>query len=63
MIIQRAYKTQLDPNNKQRNIFGRCAGTARFVYNWALADRVIILNEPPSGRGLPGELRCNDASL
>lgn len=39
MKILRAYKTELDPNNKQRTFFRRCAGTARFVFNWALADR------------------------
>jgi len=35
----KAYKTELDPNNAQRTMFLRCAGAARFVYNWALADR------------------------
>jgi len=38
--ITRAYKTELDPNNEQRSMFMRCAGVARFVYNWALADRI-----------------------
>lgn len=36
--MKRAYKVELDPNNKQRGYFGRCAGTARFVYNWGLAE-------------------------
>lgn len=35
----RAYKTELDPNNKQRTQLVRYCGVARFVYNWALADR------------------------
>ncbi len=35
----RAYKTELDPNNEQRTMFHKCAGAARFVFNWALADR------------------------
>ncbi len=35
----RAYKTELDLNNKQRTQFVKCCGVARFVYNWALADR------------------------
>ena len=34
----RAYKTELDPNNKQRTWLGRCCGAARFVYNWGLAE-------------------------
>jgi len=36
----RAYKTELDPNNKQRTLLVRYCGVARFVYNWALADRI-----------------------
>lgn len=39
MKVLRAYKTELDPNNKQRSFFRSCAGTARYVFNWALADR------------------------
>jgi putative transposase len=37
--ILRAYKTELDPNDKQRTFFRQCTGAARYVYNWALADR------------------------
>ena len=40
MKINRAYKTELEPNNKQRGAFMQHAGAARFVYNWALADRI-----------------------
>jgi len=40
MRIIRGYKTVLDPSNEQRSWFMRCAGTARFVYNWALDDRI-----------------------
>ena len=36
----RAYKTELDLNNKQRTLLLQCSGTARFVFNWALADRI-----------------------
>ena len=36
----RAYKTELDLNNKQRTMLNQCSGTARFVFNWALADRI-----------------------
>ena len=38
----RAYKTELNPNNVQRSRFRQHAGVARFVYNWALADRKHI---------------------
>jgi len=37
--VLRAYKTELDPNNKQRTQLVRYCGTARFIFNWALADR------------------------
>lgn len=38
--VLRAYKTELDPNDKQRTRLAKHAGAARFVYNWALADRI-----------------------
>lgn len=37
MLIQRGYKTEIDPNNKQRTHLVQHAGAARFAYNWALA--------------------------
>ncbi len=40
MKIIRAFKTEFDPNNKQRTLFLQYAGTSRFVYNWALSDRI-----------------------
>jgi len=40
MRIMRAYKTALNPNSQQRGAFMQHSGTARFVYNWALADRI-----------------------
>lgn len=33
-----AHKIALDPNNLQATHFARAAGTARFAYNWALAE-------------------------
>ncbi|MGB5600033.1 MAG: helix-turn-helix domain-containing protein, partial [Thiothrix litoralis] len=36
MII--SHKIRLDPNNKQATYFAKAAGTARFTYNWALAE-------------------------
>src|SRR5215467_11859590 len=33
-----AHHIQLDPNNVQATYFARAAGTARFAYNWALAE-------------------------
>ncbi len=39
MQIKRAYKTKLSLNDEQQSYFITCSGTARFVFNWALADR------------------------
>lgn len=39
MEIFRAYKTELDINNKQRARLVQCAGVARWVFNWGLARR------------------------
>ena len=36
MII--AHKIALDPNDRQATYFARACGTARFCYNWALAE-------------------------
>lgn len=33
-----AHKIALNPNNKQATYFAQAAGTARFAYNWALAE-------------------------
>ena len=33
-----AHKIALAPNNVQRSYLARAAGTARFAYNWALAE-------------------------
>ncbi len=36
MII--SHKIRLNPNNKQATYFAKACGTARFAYNWALAE-------------------------
>lgn len=36
MLVQRGYKTELDPNNKQKTLLAKNAGAARYAYNWAL---------------------------
>ena len=37
-MMQVAHKIELKPNNKQKTYFTKACGTARFVYNWALAE-------------------------
>ncbi|WXG41553.1 MAG: RNA-guided endonuclease TnpB family protein [Candidatus Freyarchaeum deiterrae] len=39
MLINRAYKTELEPNNAQRTALLKHSGAARFAYNWGLARR------------------------
>ena len=39
MIITRAYKVEIDPNNKQRTALRQHCGAARHVYNWGLEQK------------------------
>lgn len=39
MQVNRAYKLELEPTNKQRSNLFRFAGTSRWAWNWGLADR------------------------
>ncbi|WP_366929833.1 helix-turn-helix domain-containing protein [uncultured Thiodictyon sp.] len=51
-----SHKIALDPNNTQRTYLARAAGTARFAYNWALAqwqgltERIASALTPAPGR-------------
>ena len=36
MLVQRAYKTELDLNNRQVTACRQHAGAARWAYNWGL---------------------------
>lgn len=40
MKINQAFRYELDPTNVQRTLLAKSAGTARFAFNWALADRI-----------------------
>jgi putative transposase len=39
MMINRAYKVEIVPNNKQLTLLKKAAGIARFAYNWGLVDK------------------------
>jgi putative transposase len=56
MII--AHKIALDPNAAQESYFARACGTARFAYNWALAEwkRQYLAGEKPSEASLRRKL-------
>jgi putative transposase len=40
MKIFRAYKTELDPNNKQKTLLRKHTGAARWAYNWGLNRKI-----------------------
>jgi len=40
MKVNRAYKVELDPNNRQRTALLRHAGCARYAYNWGLNRKI-----------------------
>lgn len=42
MVISRAYKTEIKPNNKQCTLLEKSAGVARFAYNLGLAERIYL---------------------
>lgn len=44
MIVQRGYKTEIAPNNKQITLLCKNAGAARFAYNWALNLKKIAFD-------------------
>jgi putative transposase len=55
MLIQRAYKTEIKPNNVQRTLLRKHAGAARFAWNWALA-RIKDKISKPNAMALHREL-------
>jgi putative transposase len=42
MKINRAYKVELNPNNKQSTLLEKSAGVARFAYNWGLNEKINL---------------------
>ncbi len=48
-----AHKVALDPNNFQATYWSRAAGTARFAYNWALAEWKRQYEAWKADNGLP----------
>lgn len=53
MITKRAFRYELYPNDRQRTLLFKCAGVARFAYNWGLAERIRLYHEKEvNGKGL-----------
>ncbi|MHA2047249.1 MAG: RNA-guided endonuclease InsQ/TnpB family protein [Candidatus Thorarchaeota archaeon] len=40
MLIQKAHRYELEPNNVQRSCLAQHTGVARFAYNWGLEQRI-----------------------
>jgi putative transposase len=61
MLVQRAYKTELDLNNKQVTACRQHAGAARWAYNWGLRvkqERYRVTKKSPSAIDLHRELNA-----
>ena len=43
VLVQRGYKTEIHPNNKQRTLLLKNAGVARFAYNWGLSQKRVAM--------------------
>ncbi len=58
--MHRVHKIKLDPNQAQAEYFARACGTARFAFNWALAEwkRQYEAGEKPSAFGLSRALNA-----
>jgi len=55
MLVHKAYRYEIDPNNSQRSTLHRHAGIARFVFNWGLEHRISLFKQNQ------GESRFTDA--
>jgi putative transposase len=42
MLVNKAYRYELDPNNQQKSSLHQHAGVARFAYNWGLEQRIHL---------------------
>jgi len=42
MLINSAYRYELDPNSHQSILLAKHAGAARFAYNWGLSRRIAL---------------------
>lgn len=42
MLVHKAYRYELNPNNHQKSSFLQHAGVARFAYNWGLEQRITL---------------------
>lgn len=58
--MQIAHKVELSPNNKQKTYFAKASGTARFAWNWALAEweKQYSEGKRPSGMSLKKEFNA-----
>lgn len=61
MIVQQAYRYELNPTEAQWGILARHAGTARFAYNWGLARcKERLTNKQPVPTGVDLHRQWNE---
>ena len=61
MVVQRAYKTELDLNDRQVTACRQHAGAARWAYNWELRvkqERYRVTKKSPTAIALHRELNA-----
>jgi putative transposase len=49
MLVHKAHRYELDPNNSQRTLLLQHSGVARFTYNWGLAQRISLFQNNQDG--------------
>ncbi|SHH29474.1 Helix-turn-helix domain-containing protein, partial [Thermosyntropha lipolytica DSM 11003] len=45
MLVNKAYRYELKPNQEQLTLLKKHAGCARFAWNWGLAERIRLWEE------------------
>ncbi len=57
MLVQKSYKTELDPTNKQITLFRKACGVRRFAYNWGLNKKITQYEDTGKSDNFQGLLK------
>lgn len=49
MLVNQAYRYELDPNKDQRILLAKHAGCSRFAYNWGLGRKIKLIEAQKNG--------------
>lgn len=64
MVVQKAYKTEINPNNAQKTLLLKHAGAARWAYNWGITQKKLAREnggKAPSAIDLNRRIICMKA--